>query len=55
MKETTIKSIAVDKKELYFQALEMAYLEFIEEEKKGNIFTELRLLKKIEAARTLYK
>lgn len=55
MKEATIKATAIDKKALYFQALEMAYLEFIEEEKKGNIFTELRLISKIEAARTLYK
>lgn len=55
MKVTTIKSIAVDKNELYFQALEIAYSEFIEEEKKGYAFSELRLVSKIEAARTLYK
>lgn len=54
MNEVTKKQ-PLDKKALYFQALEMAYVEFIEEEKKGNIFTELRLMNKIEAARTLYK
>lgn len=55
MKEAIVKATAIDKKTLYFQALQIAYTEFIEEEKKGNIFTELRLMKKIEAARTLYK
>ncbi len=55
MKETTIKATVIDKKALYFQVLEMAYLDFIEEEKKGHMFTELRLVSKIEAARTLYK
>ena len=54
MKEATIKT-SLDKKALYFQALEIAYSEFIEEEKKGHMFTELRLISKIEAARTLYK
>ena len=44
-----------DKKTLYFQALEIAYSEFIDKEKKGNLFTELRLIEKIKAARTLYK
>ena len=53
MKETLTKT--TDKKTLYFQALEMAYLEFIEEEKKGHMFTALRLSSKIDAARKLYK
>lgn len=54
MNETNNKE-KVDKKALYFQALEIAYYEFLEEEKKGHIFTELRLIKKIKAARILYK
>ena len=45
----------LDKKKLYYQALQMAFEEFIEEEKKGYTFTELRLMKAIEASRTLYK
>ena len=45
----------LDKEALYYQALQMAWNEFIEEEKINNIFTEQRLLDKIEAARELYK
>jgi UDP-glucose 6-dehydrogenase len=45
----------IDKNTLYYQALEMAFSKFIEEEKKGFIFTELRLAEAIKAARTLYK
>jgi len=44
-----------NKEELYYQALYMAFEEFIEEEKIKNIFTEARLMAKIEAARELYK
>jgi hypothetical protein len=43
------------KDELYYQAILMAFKQFIDEEQKGNIYTELRLMKAIEAARTLYK
>lgn len=54
MKEVT-KTTPLDKKALYFQALEIVYSEFIEEEKKRHMFIQLRLVSKIEAARTLYK
>lgn len=40
---------------LYYRALFVAFKEFIEEEKDRQCFTELRLMKKIEAARTIYK
>lgn len=45
----------IDKEQLYFQALLMAFHTFLEEEKQRNAFTELRLMKAIEAARTLYR
>ena len=41
-------------KNLYMLSLMKAMREFLIEETKGNIFTELRLTKKIEAARTLF-
>ncbi len=44
----------IDIQSLYYQALFIAFKRFIEEEKKGNSFTELRLMASIEAARTLY-
>lgn len=43
------------KSDLYYQALLMAFKTFLEEEQKGHIFTEKRLMSKIEAARELYK
>jgi len=39
---------------LYLISLAKAWKEFIEEEAQGNTFTELRLMKKIEAARELF-
>ncbi len=45
----------IDREALYYQAIQMAYDTFLEEEKKGQIFTELRLMEAIKAARTLYK
>jgi len=38
----------------YLYSLRKAIFEFLKEETCGNIFTELRLVKKIEAARTLF-
>lgn len=58
MKKQTIEHIEfaeLDKEQLYYHALVMAFKHFLAEEKKGYIFTELRLMKAIEAARTLYK
>ncbi len=53
---TKIKSLLPQEREaLYYQALEVAWQYFIEEEKRGLIFTEVRLKSAIEAARTLYK
>ena len=45
----------ISREALYYQAIQMAYDTFLQEEQKGYIFTEQRLLKAIEAARTLYK
>lgn len=45
----------MDQETLYYQALRMAFDEFIKEERQQNLFTEKRLLAKIEAARELYK
>ena len=39
---------------LYLHSILKAFREFLAEEKQGNICTELRLTKKIEAARTLF-
>jgi len=39
---------------LYLIAITKAMYEFVQEEARGNINTELRLTKKIEAARTLF-
>jgi hypothetical protein len=50
-----IKTKTTDKKKLCFQALQMAIDDFMAEEKKSYLFTELRLTEKIKAARTLYK
>jgi len=43
------------KQVLYFEALQMVWEKFLEEEKQRNSYTELRLVNGIEAARTLYK
>lgn len=53
IKRTNIKTI--DRKSLYYQTIQMAYETFLKEEKKGCVFTELRLVKAIQAARTLYR
>ncbi len=55
MKQDTINGNQIDFEQLYYQALCIAFKKFIDEEKKGNICTELRLVNAIEAARTLYK
>lgn len=43
------------KEQRYYEALISSFQTFIEEERKGNIFTEERLMEAIKAARTLYK
>lgn len=58
MKTQNIESMEfpeLDMEQLYYNALFIAFKRFIDEEKKGNIYTELRLVKAIEAARTLYR
>lgn len=53
--ERELNSPLTDKEHKYYEALFMSFRKFIEEERKGKIFTEARLMKGIEAARTLYK
>jgi len=48
-------TLSTNREALYYQAIQMAYETFLNEEKKGYIFTELRLMEAIKAARTLYK
>jgi hypothetical protein len=42
-------------RDLYFQALDIAYQKFIVEERSGHMATELRLVEAIKAARALYR
>jgi len=55
MKNTlNLTSINVGGQNLYAISLLKAFKEFFEEEVSGNMNSELRLTKKIEAARTLF-
>jgi hypothetical protein len=56
--ETTIKFEAHgfnEDDQFYYHALIKSFKDFIAEEQAGNMFAELRLVAKIEAARKLYK
>ena len=58
MKKLSIENLEfpeLDMEQLYYNALFIAFKHFLDEEKKGNIYTELRLVKAIEVARTLYR
>jgi hypothetical protein len=52
---TTAGPTPEEMNELYFQALFIAFKDFIEEEKRTLMHSELRLVDAIKAARTLYK